>query len=90
MFELYFKTINVLDITFNQALAKLQQAKRGFVYLTSAIEWAIFKKKPIDVFINIMHSHHWFFLLPKELRDKEKPLESLKKYRKKMSLPQAK
>ncbi|KAK4881562.1 hypothetical protein RN001_004881 [Aquatica leii] len=76
-------------ITFNQVQVKLKQAKNGIVVLSSIFDWAMNKKKQIDVFINFFY-HHWFLSIPRERRDKEKPLNLLNNYRKKMSLPHTK
>lgn len=78
------------DISLHAALSKLKQHKCDRVVPSAAIEWAFNKKKQIDVFINLIHHHHWLQVLPKEVREKEKPIEVLNKYRKKMALPNTK
>lgn len=74
----------------NQALSKVRLAKHGYVYIPAVFDWAIKKKKNIDVFMNFIYYNHSLDLAPKELRDKERPIGALNKYRKKVNLPQAK
>lgn len=81
----------LLGTSYNQALTKLRHAQKGYVLPSAVFDWAIKKKKAVDVFINFMyHVHSMIGSVPKEIRDKEKPLESLKLYRKQMHLPNTK
>lgn len=69
---------------------KLRQAKSGYILPSAVFEWAMNKKKSIDVFISFIANFVFFGSIPKDVRDKEKPMEALNKYRKKMNLPHAK
>lgn len=82
--------ICVPDATVNKAISKLQTVKSGYVHIPAVFDWAVKKKKNIDVFMNFIYYNHSLDLAPKEVRDKEKPIAALNKYRKKVNLPQTK
>lgn len=93
----YYKLVQIkcsvhclADCPFNQALTKLKQAKHGCVYIPAVFDWAIKKNKKVDVFMNFLCYNHSLDLIPKEQRDKEKPVGALNRYRKKLNVPQAK
>lgn len=53
---------------------------------------AIHKQECVDVFINLMSDFEWITTIPEELADAGPldPLDSLERYRREMSLPNAK
>lgn len=67
-------------------IKKLQESPDSeHVVLTSSIEWALQKKKQVDVFINML-ARFESGLVPKELKERErKPIEYLNLYSKEMS-----
>lgn len=79
-----------LDSSFNRAITQLREAKSGYVHLPAMFDWATEAKKSIDVFMAFVHTNRSLESAPKELRSKQSPVASLKDYRRKMNLPQAK
>lgn len=73
-------------ISVGQFIKKLKETDTPYNVPSAIFEWALSKKKQIDIFI-ILNYHLGLF--PKD-RPKEKPLESLSKYQKAMNLPHAK
>lgn len=70
---------------------KLRENKSKFLVLASPIEWAATQKKHFDIFISFIHHKEYYATIPKEVRDKMgSPVDALEKYRKKVSLPNAK
>lgn len=74
-------------ISAGQLIKKLKETDTPYNVPSALFEWAISKKKQIDIFL-ILNYH--LGLLPKDVRPKEKPLESLSKYQKIMNQPHAK
>lgn len=78
------------DTTIGQAMTKVHEVSSGFVYLPAVFDWATRKKRNFEVFLNFIYYNHSLDLAPKEMRNKEKPISALNKYRRAKNLPNTK
>lgn len=77
------------NATVGQLVSNVKLLPAGCAYLPAVFNYAQKKrKKPVDVFLNLVYHNHSLEKMPKEMQ-KEKPIPALNKYRASKNVPDA-